>query len=186
MSPVFLDLSLCTRLASVISLSCTIAHSICHNGRSKTGHRFTPVRRVLPVASSPQRNQTHVLRHLLPEVRYDAATSCLAEDSNEQFRSVASLLRVDRETFNTLAPTAYSQRTIVFRNPTLSADQLLRHCSTVCRANLRYLILHLHSDEPVPMLRRPDGQDVQCALSIHGATKHPLVLHNQVQACLRL
>ena len=98
----------------------------------------------------PSEIKLHVLRHLLPEVRYDPATSCLAQYSNEQFRSAASLLRVDRDTFNSLAPTAYSQRTIVFRDPTLFADQLLRHCSTVFRANLRYLILHLQSDEQLP------------------------------------
>lgn len=98
----------------------------------------------------PSEIKLHVLRHLLPEVRYDPATSCLAQYSNEQFRSAASLLRVDRDTFNSLAPTAYSQRTIVFRNPTLFADQLLRHCSAVFRANLRYLILHLQSDEQLP------------------------------------
>ena len=96
-----------------------------------------------PWHALPRELKLHVLRHLLPECEYDETVSRSTKDSRKQLQSVTSLLCIDRETFNTLAPTAYSQRIVVFCNPLHLANGLLDRCSAAFLTNLRYLIFHL-------------------------------------------
>ena len=93
-----------------------------------------------PWHALPSELKLHVLQQLLPKFEYDPDTFGLTEDASKQMRSVTSLLCLDRETFNTLTPTAYSQRIVDFGDPVQLANELLNCCSTAYLTNLRYLI----------------------------------------------
>ena len=137
----------CSSSHLLLSLPCLHSHCFPHalNTMPST-RRFRALQRSVDHFAwhaLPRELKLHVLRHLLPECEYDETISRSTKDSRKQPQSVTSLLCIDRETFNTLAPTAYSQRIVVFCNPLHLANGLLDRCSAAFLTNLRYLIFHL-------------------------------------------